>query len=194
MTVTRHQPRAKQILGQLEQADRDREHDRGQCRRGIQADQAPQSVGDGRGKATDRISRYHQAANVGAVVSRVPAQDQVAKPAYQEDADDRRKSNAEQIDAVIMRREQPRENEHAQQPQQRREDIGGQIDAGLSDQHSATSPRQVLWWRARRAGGRAFSSIAARMACNRRPGKGRDRESDIFAVGAAEQLGSIHAG
>ena len=43
----------------------------------------------------------------------------------QEGADDRGESDAEQIDAVIMRREQPRENEDAQQPQQCRKDVGG---------------------------------------------------------------------
>ena len=110
----RHQPGANQVLGQLEQPDRDREHDCGERRRGVQSDQPPQAVGDRRGEAADQVSRNHEAADVGAVVAGVPAQDQVAEPADQENADDGREANAQQIDAVIMRRKQPRENEHAQ--------------------------------------------------------------------------------
>src|SRR6185437_4078711 len=140
----------------------DREHDRCQCRRGIQSDQAPQSIGRGRSQATNRISRYHQAPNVGAVVSGVSAQDQVSEPAYKKGTNDRGESNAEQIDTVIMRREQPREDDDAQQPQQCRKDVGGKIDAGLSDQHSASRPAGCLVARpcVRVA---CISSIAARM-------------------------------
>ncbi len=107
-------PRAQQILGQFEQPDRDRQHHRGQRGRDIQAGQASQSVSDRRGEAADEVSRNHQAPNVGAVVPGMPAEDQVAKPADQENADDGSEPDAEQIDAVIMRRKQPREHEHAQ--------------------------------------------------------------------------------
>ena len=44
----------------------------------------------------------------------IAAQDQIAKPADQESADHGSKAYAQQIDAIIMRREQPREDEHAQ--------------------------------------------------------------------------------
>src|SRR6202035_5682329 len=100
----------------------------------------------------------------GTIVPGVLTQNQIAKPARQKSADHGGKSNSEKIDAVIVRRKHPRENEDAQQPQQRRKDIGGQIDAGLPYQHSASSPAGTLV-KARGARRVRVSSIAERMIC-----------------------------
>ena len=158
----RHQTGANEILGQFEQADRNREHHGGKRRRRIQSRQPSQTIGHGRGEAADQVARYYQSTNIGAVVAGVLAQNEVSEPADEEDADNRGEADAKQIDAIIMRREQPREDEYAQQPQQCREDVGGQVDAGLSDQHSAGSPAGSM---AGLAGESmtSLSAIAARM-------------------------------
>ena len=104
------------------------------------------------------------------------------------DADDGGEADAEQIDAIIMRRKQPRENEHAQQPQQRREDVGGQIDAGLSDQHNAASPAGSFGECERREIGLVLLDRRAD-GLDRRAGEGRDRERDVVpCLRAAKQL------
>src|ERR1700744_5424543 len=61
-----------------------------------------------------------------------------------------------------MRREQPREDEHAQQSQQCREHIGSQVDAGLSDQHAVASPTGSVV-ETSGASVASFSMMAARM-------------------------------
>ena len=98
------------------------------------------------------------------------AQDQVAKPADEEDADDGGKACAQQVDAVIVRLEQPGEDRDAQQPQHGREDVRRQIDARLSDQHNAASPVGSL---ALVCAGRtaSISATAVRIACTGVPEK-----------------------
>src|SRR3954454_7416025 len=100
----------------------------------------------------------------------MPAQNEVAEPAHQENTDDGGEAGAKQIDAIIMRRKQPRENEHADQSQHRREDIGSQIDAGLPDQHSAAAPANSLLG-AIGASTVPLSAMAARMVATGVPEK-----------------------
>src|SRR5258708_8601149 len=69
-----------------------------------------------------------------------------------------------------MRRQQTGEYEHAQEHQQCGEDVGGQIDAGLPDQHSAASPASSLEG-ATDARMASLSAIAARMVSTGVPEK-----------------------
>ena len=165
-----HQPRANQLLRQFKPPDRDGQSNCGQGFQGAESDHAAQNIGHRRGDTANEIAAHDEAANVAAVVPGVPAHDEISKPSRQEDTDDGSKRQSKQIDAIIMRREQPRKNEHAQQPQQRREHVGGQIDAGLPDQHSAASPA-ASWGRAAGARTVVFSSIAARMVSTGVPEK-----------------------
>src|SRR5262249_850355 len=101
-------------------------------------------------------------AYLGAVVASVAAEHVVAEPAGKKDADDGGKANAEQIDAIVVRREQSREHEHAQQPQQCRKHVGGQGDAGLSQQHGGARPGGSVGETSGASVG-SFSMMAARM-------------------------------